>query len=58
MFFLYARWMTGHELHNGLFFNVVNITNTPLLKYAYYGNQFLYAEDSGVRFNFGVRASF
>jgi TonB-dependent receptor len=42
----------------GIFFNVVNITNTPLLKYAYYGNQFLYAEDSGVRFNFGVRANF
>ena len=42
----------------GVFFNAVNITNTPLLKYAYYGNQFLSAEDSGVRLNFGVRASF
>jgi len=41
-----------------VFFNAVNITNTPLLKYAYYGNQFLYAEDSGVRVNFGVRANF
>lgn len=42
----------------GVFFNAVNITNTPLLKYAYYGNQFLSAEDSGIRLNFGVRASF
>jgi viologen exporter family transport system permease protein len=25
MFFLYALWMTGHELHNGLFFNVVTV---------------------------------
>jgi ABC-2 type transport system permease protein len=25
MFFLYALWMTGHELHNALFFNVINV---------------------------------
>ena len=25
MFFLYALWMTGHELHNVLFFNVVAV---------------------------------
>ncbi|MBV8722352.1 MAG: ABC-2 family transporter protein, partial [Candidatus Eremiobacteraeota bacterium] len=25
MFFLYALWMTGHELHNALFFNVVTV---------------------------------
>jgi ABC-2 type transport system permease protein len=25
MFFLYALWMTGHELHNVLFFNVVTV---------------------------------
>jgi ABC-2 type transport system permease protein len=25
MFFLYALWMTGHEVHNVLFFNVVSV---------------------------------
>jgi ABC-2 type transport system permease protein len=25
MFLLYALWMTGHELHNAVFFNVVNV---------------------------------
>jgi ABC-2 type transport system permease protein len=25
MFFLYALWMSGHELHNALFFNVVSV---------------------------------
>lgn len=25
MFFLYALWMTGHELHNVLFFNVITV---------------------------------
>ena len=25
MFFLYALWMTAHELHNALFFNVVSV---------------------------------
>lgn len=25
MFLLYALWMTGHELHNALFFNVVSV---------------------------------
>jgi iron complex outermembrane receptor protein len=35
-----------------------NLTNTYVLKYAYYENQFLYAEDSGRRFKVGVRATF
>jgi TonB-dependent receptor len=35
-----------------------NLTNTYVLKYAYYENQFLYAEDSGRRFKLGVRATF
>jgi iron complex outermembrane recepter protein len=35
-----------------------NLTNTYLLKYAYYQNQFLYAEDSGRRFKLGARATF
>ena len=35
-----------------------NLTNTYLLKYAYYENQFLDAEDSGRRFKLGVRATF
>ncbi len=35
-----------------------NLTNTYVLKYAYYQNQFLYAEDSGRRFKLGVRATF
>jgi ABC-2 type transport system permease protein len=25
MFFLYALWMTGHELHNGFFFSIVSV---------------------------------
>ena len=36
----------------------VNLTNTLVMKYAYYQNQFLYAEDSGRRFKIGVRARF
>ncbi|MFL6604924.1 MAG: TonB-dependent receptor [Steroidobacteraceae bacterium] len=36
----------------------VNLTNTPLLKYAYYQNQFMSAEDSGTRFKVGFRAGF
>jgi iron complex outermembrane recepter protein len=36
----------------------VNLTNTPLIKYAYYQNQFLSAEDSGTRFKIGFRAGF
>jgi iron complex outermembrane recepter protein len=36
----------------------VNLTNTPVLKYAYYQNQFVSAEDSGARFKVGFRASF
>jgi iron complex outermembrane recepter protein len=35
-----------------------NLTNQYLLKYAYYQNQFLSAEDSGRRWKIGVRASF
>lgn len=35
-----------------------NLTNTYLLKYAFYQNQFLDAEDSGRRFKLGVRATF
>jgi len=41
-----------------LFAEGENLTNTYVLKYAYYQNQFLYAEDSGRRFRLGVRASF
>jgi iron complex outermembrane receptor protein len=36
----------------------VNLTNTPVLQYAYYQNQFLKAEDSGTRFKIGFRAGF
>jgi len=36
----------------------VNLTNTFLIKYAYYQNQFLSAEDSGTRFKVGFRAGF
>jgi iron complex outermembrane receptor protein len=36
----------------------VNLTNTPVLKYAYYQNQFVSAEDSGTRYKVGFRASF
>jgi iron complex outermembrane receptor protein len=36
----------------------VNLTNSYILKYAYYQNQFLYAEDSGRRWIVGVRASY
>ncbi len=35
-----------------------NLTNSRTLKYAYYQNQFLYAEDSGRRFKFGARVNF
>ena len=42
----------------GVFVEGVNLTNTYLVKYAYYQNQFLYAEDSGRRFKVGVRARF
>jgi iron complex outermembrane receptor protein len=35
-----------------------NLTNTYVLKYAYYQNQFLYAEDSGRRWKLGFRAAF
>jgi iron complex outermembrane receptor protein len=42
--------------HFAVFAEGVNLTNTPLLKYAYYQNQFMSAEDSGTRFNVGFRA--
>ena len=41
-----------------VFVEGVNLTNRPILKYAYYENQFLYAEDSGRRYKVGVRAQF
>lgn len=41
-----------------VFAEAENITNTYLLKFAYYENQFLYAEDSGRRFKLGARATF
>ncbi len=37
-----------------MFVEGVNLTNRPVLKYAYYENQFLYAEDSGRRYKIGV----
>jgi len=42
----------------GIFVEGENLTNQYLLKYAYYQNQFLSAEDSGRRWKVGVRASF
>jgi iron complex outermembrane recepter protein len=44
--------------HFAVFAQGENLTNTYLLKYAYYTNQFLYAEDSGRRFAVGARAQF
>lgn len=41
-----------------VFVEGVNLTNRPILKYAYYENQFLYAEDSGRRYKIGMRAQF
>ena len=41
-----------------VFVEGANLTNEKVLKYAYYQNQFLYAEDSGRRFKFGFRAGF
>jgi TonB-dependent receptor len=41
-----------------IFAEAENLTNTYVLKYAYYQNQFLYAEDSGRRVKLGVRAQF
>jgi TonB-dependent receptor len=41
-----------------VFVEGVNLTNRPILKYAYYENQFLYAEDSGRRYKIGVRTQF
>jgi TonB-dependent receptor len=42
----------------GVFVEGENLTNQYLLKYAYYQNQFLSAEDSGRRWKVGVRANF
>jgi TonB-dependent receptor len=42
----------------GVFAEGVNLTNRDVSKYAYYENQFLYAEESGRRFKLGVRAQF
>jgi TonB-dependent receptor len=42
----------------GVFLEGENLTNQYLLKYAYYQNQFLSAEDSGRRWKVGFRASF
>ena len=42
----------------GVFVEGENLTNQYLLKYAYYQNQFLSAEDSGRRWKLGVRANF
>jgi TonB-dependent receptor len=36
----------------------INLTNSLVLKYAYYENQFMSAEDSGTRFKVGFRAGF
>jgi iron complex outermembrane recepter protein len=41
-----------------IFVEGVNLTNQDILKYAYYQNQFLYAEDSGRRWKLGFRAGF
>jgi TonB-dependent receptor len=41
-----------------VFVEGVNLTNRDVLKYAYYQNQFLYAEDSGRRYKIGIRAQF
>jgi TonB-dependent receptor len=41
-----------------VFVEGVNLTNRDVLKYAYYQNQFLYAEDSGRRYKVGIRAQF
>jgi TonB-dependent receptor len=42
----------------GVFVEGANLTNQYLLKYAYYENQFLSAEDSGRRWKIGVRGGF
>lgn len=44
--------------HASIFVEGANLTNSTALKYAYYTNQFLYAEDSGRRFKFGARVNF
>ncbi|MEP7246030.1 MAG: TonB-dependent receptor, partial [Gammaproteobacteria bacterium] len=41
-----------------VFVEGVNLTNEDVLKFAYYQNQFLYAEDSGRRYKIGIRAQF
>jgi len=44
--------------HWSVFLEGANLTDSKLLKYAYYTNQFLYAEDSGRRFKLGARVNF
>lgn len=44
--------------HFAVFAEGTNLTDSKTLKYAYYSNQFLYAEDSGRRFKFGARVNF
>jgi TonB-dependent receptor len=44
--------------HIALFAEGANLTDSRVLKYAYYRNQFLYAEDSGRRFKLGARVNF
>jgi len=50
----------GYHLNKqySVFFEAANLTDSKLEKYAYYTNQFLYAEDSGRRFKAGVRYNF
>lgn len=51
--------LTYHVTPNvAVFVEGANLTNSATLKYAYYTNQFLYAEDSGRRFKFGARVNF
>lgn len=44
--------------HLTVFAEGANLTNQATLKYAYYTNQFLYAEDAGRRFKVGVRFNY
>jgi peptidoglycan biosynthesis protein MviN/MurJ (putative lipid II flippase) len=46
------------NMFRALFAEGANLTDSRVLKYAYYRNQFLYAEDSGRRFKLGARVNF
>ena len=48
----------AYWLQIAVFAEGVNLTNSTTLKYAYYSNQFLNAEDSGRRFKVGARFNF